>query len=438
MKSRFILYISIILILLLLNCQKAGAVKMEFKTKNLKNGAKVKYLIRESIPIAYLTVLIPASSLDEKKISQAYLTAQMLTHGTKKRSARQIEDEIDFLAITIEKKVTHDYTMLTLSTTKRNLKSAIELFFDILKNPTFPEDEFRKEISILQKSLRQLEEDPSHLATKYMLKDLFGKHPYGRVVEGEPDKLSELTREDLVEFYQKFYKPDSMIFSIVGSIDKNDLEEISREIENWEGKSIKRELQLPQPSDRDKPCEIIIKRDDLTQSTILIGFVGISRKDPKFYAFSVMNYILGGGGLTSRLAKEVREERGLAYSVYSTFSPYLFPGPFYVEVKTKAENTKRVIELILEELNKISKHGVTDEELEEAKAFLIGSFPLRFDTMKKIAEFLPLLDFYELGDEYFSKYPEYINGIKSVDILNVSSNVLRQNHVTVIVGPQLK
>ncbi|MCX8033776.1 MAG: insulinase family protein [Thermodesulfovibrio sp.] len=409
---------------------------MDFRTMSLNNGAKIKHLYRDSIPIVYVTVLIPVSPLDETKPSQAYLTAHMLTHGTKKRSARQIEDEIDFLAISIEKKITHDYTMLTLATTKRHLKEAIEIFFDILKNPIFPEDEFKKEVDILEKSLRQMEEDPSFIANKKFLKNLFGEHPYGRPVEGDPEKLKNLRRKDLIEFYERFYKPDKMIFSFVGDINNEELNEIKEfYIEKWEGKSPERKINTIGFTKRDKPIDVLVTRDDLTQSTIILGYEGISRKDPDFYAFSLMNYILGGGGLTSRLAKIVREEKGLAYSIYSTFTPYLLPGAFYIEVKTKAENTKNVIKIILDELKKISSNGVTEEEIKEAKLFLTGSFPLRFDTMRKISEFLPLLDFYELGNDYFLKYNEYINKVNSQDILIISKRILTQNYISVIVGP---
>lgn len=413
---------------------------MDYKTKILENGAKIKYLYRNSIPIVYVSVLIPASPLDETTPSIAYLTSHLLTHGTKNRDARQIEDEIDFLAISIDKKVTHDYTMLTLATTKRHLKESLELFFDILTNPVFPEEEIKKEVTILEKSLKQLEEDPSYIAGKNFLKQLFREHPYGRQVEGEPEKLKDVKREDVVSFYEDFYKPDRMLFSVVGAINEKEVKELIEEkIIKLQGKQKQRNIKSPEKLKRDQPLKIIIKRDDLIQSTIVLGFEGISRKDPDFYSLSVMNYILGGGGLTSRLAKQIREEKGLAYSIYSTFYPNLLPGAFYMEVKTKAENTENVIKMVLQEMKKIKENGVTDEELKEAKQFLIGSFPMRFDTMKKISEFLPVMDFYELGDDYIKKYPEYIEKVTKEDIKRVSQRFLNtDSYILVIAGPSEK
>lgn len=413
-----------------------GAEKMDFKTFNLQNGAKIKYLYRDNIPIAYVSVLIPASPLDEPKPSVAYLTAHLLTHGTKTRTATQIEDEIDFLAISIEKKVTYDYTILTLSTTKRHLKEALNLFFDILINPSFPEEEIKKEISRVEKSLKQMEQDPSFIAYKSFLKTLFGPHPYGRLIEGEPEELKNIERQDILEFYNKHYTPNNMIFSIIGDINENELRElIEKPILMWYGQKKTRNINPPSFVKRDKPLKIFINRDDLTQSTIIIGFEGISRKDPDFYALSIMNYILGGGGLTSRLAKQIREERGLAYSVYSTFNPYLLPGAFYIEVKTKAENTHTVIKLIIEELKKMKEKTLTSEEIKEAKAFLSGSFPLRIDTMKKISEFLPVIEFYDLGDDYIKKYPEYIEKVTVDDIKRVANRILNtESYILVVVG----
>lgn len=421
------------------NYNFAGAFNMDFKTYNLENGVKVKYTYRNSIPIVYITVLIPASPLDEAKPSQAYLTAQLLTHGTKSRSAKDIEDAIDFLAISIEKKVTADFTALTLSTTKRHLKEAVALFFDILKNPTFPEEEFKKELSILENSLRQMDKEPSYIAGKKFLKALFGEHPYGRPVEGEAELLKDLKREDIVNFYEKFYKPDKMIFSIIGDLTESEMEELlETHIKSWEGKSPDRAIFAPKSIKREKPLEVFVKRDDLTQSTIVLGFEGISRKDQDYYAFSVMNYLLGGGGLTSRLARSIREEQGLAYSIYSIFSPYLMPGDFHIEVKTKTENTKKVIQMIVKEIEKIKKEGVTEEELKEAKSFLIGSFPLRIDTMKKISEFLCVVEFYGLGDDYVAKYPEYIERVTKEDIKRGAERFLNtDSYIVVVVGKNL-
>ncbi|MEN2994964.1 MAG: pitrilysin family protein [Thermodesulfovibrio sp.] len=409
---------------------------MDFKTFNLQNGAKIKYLYRDNIPILYVSVLIPASPLDEPKPSVAYLTAHLLTHGTKTRTATQIEDEIDFLAISIEKKVTYDYTILTLSTTKRHLKEALNLFFDILINPTFPEEEIKKEISRVEKSLKQMEQDPSFIAYKSFLKTLFGSHPYGRLIEGDPEELKNIKRQDILEFYTKHYTPNNMIFSVVGDIDEKELKElIEKPISMWYGQKKTRNITPPSFVKRDKPLEIFISRDDLTQSTIVIGFEGISRKDPDFYALSIMNYILGGGGLTSRLAKQIREERGLAYSIYSTFNPYLLPGAFYIEVKTKAENTHTVIKIIIEELKKMKEKTLTSEEIKEAKAFLSGSFPLRIDTMKKISEFLPVIEFYELGDDYIKKYPEYIEKVTAEEIKKVANRILNtESYILIVVG----
>lgn len=407
---------------------------MNFKTITLENGAKIKHLYRDSIPIVYISVLIQSSPLDEPKPSVAYLTSKMLTNGTKSRSAREIEDMIDFLAISIESKVTHDYTILTLSTTKKNLNKASEIFFDSLKNPIFPEEEFKKEVSILEKSLKQMEEEPSFLAYKNFLKTLFGEHAYGRPVEGEPEALKNLKREDLVEFYSKFYKPDKMIFSFVGDINDEELRILMKNyIENWKEKGVQRKIKKYKLTKRDKPIETIIKKEELTQSTIVLGLEGISRKDRDFYAFTVMNYILGGGGLTSRLATEVREKQGLAYSIYSTFMPYLLPGAFYIEVKTQVDNTRKVTEIILEELKKMTSNGITEKELKEAKSFLIGSFPLRIDSMRKISEFLCVTDFYELGDDFIYKYADFINNVSREDVLKISKQVLSKPHILVII-----
>jgi zinc protease len=183
---------------------------------------------------------------------------------------------------------------------------------------------------------------------------------------------------------------------------------------------------------------ILIDRD-ITQANILLGHEGIRREDPDYYAVSAMNYILGGGGFTSRLMQKVRDEMGLAYDIHSYFNPNKYGGIFEVGVQTKNESANTVISEVLRQLKRIREEHVSENELEDAKAYLTGSFPRRLDTNRKIADFLLAVDFYNLGFDYIEKYPQYINSVTKDDILRVAKKYLStEDYILVVVANQSK
>jgi zinc protease len=178
---------------------------------------------------------------------------------------------------------------------------------------------------------------------------------------------------------------------------------------------------------------------DLTQATILMGHVGISRTNPDYYAVTVMNYILGAGGFSSRLMDSIRDNQGLAYHVGSHFEANLMPGPFIVSLQTRNEAANQAITGVVTELNRIREAPVTDQELSEAKAYLIGSFPLRVDTTSKLAEVLSLVELYSLGLDYFSRYPKLIEQVTKEDVLRVAKQYLNPaRYALVVVANQHK
>ena len=187
---------------------------------------------------------------------------------------------------------------------------------------------------------------------------------------------------------------------------------------------------LPHPLE--KPIVKLIEKD-LTQATILMGHVGISRTNPDYYAVTVMNYILGAGGFSSRLMDSIRDNQGLAYHVGSHFEANLMPGPFIVSLQTRNEAANQAITGVVTELNRIREAPVTDQELSEAKAYLIGSFPLRVDTTSKLAEVLSLVEFYGLGLDYFSRYPKLIEQVTKEDVLRVAKQYLNPARYALVV-----
>ena len=193
------------------------------------------------------------------------------------------------------------------------------------------------------------------------------------------------------------------------------------------------------PAEGNKTRKVIRIEKDLTQANIIFGNIGISRDNPDYYAVSVMNYILGGGGFSSRMMQSIRDKMGLAYDVHSFFAAYRETGFFQAGLQTKNETANTAVDEMIKEIEKMKTEAVSDEELSEAKAYLTGSFPRRLDTNRKIADFLASIEFYNLGLEYDKKYPDYINSVTKQDVLRVAKKYLTpEDGVLVVVADQKK
>ena len=419
------------------------AYAVEIKKQTLPNGLTVLHAERHNLPIVMLTLLIKASPLNEPadKAGIAYLTAKMLTEGTQKRKASEISEEIEFIGASIDSSTGSDYTTISLSVLKKDIEKGVEIFSDVLQNPSFPEEEINRMKEIIKGSLRQSEEDPSFVASKAFIKEVFDEHPYGRLINGSIESIDSIKQDDIIRFYHEHYLPENAILSVVGDLTSEELGSlIQRHLGQWKAEDRNQKTEVRKQTEKKfRGKKIVVIDKDITQANIIFGHLGIERNNPDYYAVSVMNYILGGGGFASRLMKVVRDEMGLTYSIYSSFSGNKEPGQFEVEVQTKNESAGVVIEEILKQINKIRAETVTDMELKDAKAYLTGSFPRRLETSRRIADFLAAVQFYNLGDDYIERYPDYINRVTKEDVLRVAEKYLNpENYVLVIVGNQKK
>ncbi len=420
-------------------------VSLKVKRFHRPNGLKVLLVERHDLPIVAVNLLIKAGSKEEPsdRAGLASFTAQMLSHGTPSMNAEEISEEFEFVGASFSAETEYDYTLLSLYTLKKDIKITFNLFKDMVMFPTFPIEEFNKKKAILISSLQKRNEEPGYVAIKTLRKELFKDHPYGRLVDGTPETIEKITRDDLKDFHNRFYLPERSVLVVAGDIKERELKELLKGIDDWKPKErLKAEgLRLKGRSTTLENTSgyhfnpIIIDRD-LTQANILFGLPGISRKDPDYYIASVLNYILGGGGFSSRLVQKIRDELGLAYDISSYFTVNEEPGIFVIEFQTKNEQARTAIEVIKKEIERLLRDGVTDEELEDAKAFLIGSLLRRLDTTKKIADFLTLTEFFELGDDYIKKYPELIRQITKDDIIKTARRLLKPEGLIVVVGKE--
>lgn len=419
----------------------AESFAIDIEKQTLLNGLKVFHAERKSLPIVVLTLLIKTSSLDEsdEKAGTASLTAKLLTEGTANRGAMQISEEIDFLGASLGAGAGKDYTTVSLGVLKKDLQKGFALFADIFLRPSFPEEELKRKKDQLKGMLKRQEDEPGFVADRAFIREVFGSHPYGRLTEGSVESIDRITRQDLADFYKSNYRPDNALLTVAGDISKAELDTlIDRHFKGWQSVGIAAlsTHKAPENMQRHTPKVVVIDKD-ITQANIILGHAGIAREDPDYYAVSVMNYILGGGGFASRLMKIVRDDMGLAYSIHSSFSGNKYPGAFEVEVQTKNESADVVVKEILKQLQRMRSEYVSEQELSDAKDYLTGSFPRRLETTSKIVDFISAVQFFNLGDDYIQKYPYYIKSVTKEDVRRVAEKYLNpESYVLVLVGRQ--
>jgi zinc protease len=275
-------------------------------------------------------------------------------------------------------------------------------------------------------------DDPQMVAAKAINKLIYKNHPYRYPANGTLETVPNITRKDMVAFHKKYYQPNNALFVAVGDITEAEVRQL---IDKYLGKWEKAPLTLPEVEQPEPVTKKVVQllQKDLTQATIYWGHQGIRRENPDYYVLTVMNYILGGGGFASRMMTHVRDEQGLVYGIYSYFAAADHSGSFKVAAQTKNDNANRVIEAINKEIERMRTELVSEEELKNAKDYLTGSFPLRLDTNAKVAGFLADIENFNLGYDYFDKYPQYINAVTREKVLEAARKYLHPDRYCLVV-----
>ena len=418
---------------------KTEAAKLAVKRIVTDNG--IILLLKEvhSLPIVNVRVIIKAGAVldPEDKAGLAHLTADLLDEGTATRTSVQIADEIDFLGASLSTGVNNDYATASLQILKKDFDAGFKLLSDILIHPSFAKAELERKRRETLGHLTAEKDYPGVVADRAFDRIIFGRHPYHRPAKGLEQTLPAVLREDIAQFYNKYYRPNNTILTIVGDVTEP---EILSLLDNYFGSWIRKPIPdttFPPAADLKKSVVELIDRE-LTQANIVMGHLGIDRKNPDYYTVSVMNYILGGGGFSSRLLTHLRDNKGLAYSIYSHFTSRAFPGSFSVSLQTRGPEAQKAIDGVLSEIRKIRTTPVTDRELREAKSFLIGSFPLRIDTGSKMARLLSQMEFYDLGLDYADRYPQWIKAVTKADVQKAAQKYLNPDRIALVVVANLK
>lgn len=433
-RNRPILVVGALLVALIGFADRGSAAELTPAKITTANGMTVVVLEQHFLPIVEIHALIKTGSAYDppEKAGLANLTASLLDEGTTGRSSKQLAEQIDFVGGSLEAKAGEDFTTASARVLKKDMDLGFSLLADILLHPAFPKQEFERVRSQILGEIVSDNDDPGHVAMKAFNHLIFANHPYRWPVNGTEDTLGKITLADVQNFYAKEYLPNQTILTVVGDIT---MEQVTALVHTHFGpwkKGISPTRSIKKPAMVEKKTVQLIEKD-LTQSTIMLGHGGISRTNPDFYAVTVMNHILGAGGFSSRLMDSIRDKQGLAYGIMSHYDARAMPGSFWINLQTKTETTNQAIAGVLAEIKGLREAPVTDQELAEAKSFLMGSFPLRLDSTAKLAGVLAQVEFFGLGFEYFSQYPKWIERVTKEDVQRVAKQYLNPQHYALVV-----
>src|SRR5262245_7160049 len=413
------------LLLLLLFCPAvATALGPAVVQDTLPNGAALLVSEQHNLPMVIVRVMLDAGARrdPDDKAGLGNLTAALLTEGTTRRSSQQIKDEIDFIGGALDASADTDYAVVTLQVLRKDLDTGLDLLADVLLSPAFKPDELARQREAVLASIRAAEDDPTTVAQKAFQKVLFGDTPYGHPDEGTTASVTRITRADVQRFFAHYYGPARAAVVVVGDLSAAEARErCTRALSAWHGESTPAFVYPPlaEPAARQSRLD-----RPVTQAAIVMGNLGIARGNPDYEKIAVMNYVLGSGGFSSRLTDSIRTQAGLAYSVGSYFVASKSPGPFEIVMQTKTASVTEAVTRARQEVERIRTQPIGDDELQEAKRYLTGTFPLRLDSNGKIADFIAQAWFYGLGMNYADGYIERVNAVTVADVQRVAESYL--------------
>lgn len=384
----------------------------------LPSGLEVIVAESRAFPVATVDLVLPAGGLaeTEERGGVAALTAGLLESGAGGRDAAAVAEAVDALGLSLEAGVTWDSTLVGFTALSSRLAEGMEILAGLAAHPDFPEREVERIREERLAALAQRRGDPSGAADELAAHFTFAAgHPFGRRLGGLRSTLSSLTRADVADFHAARYRPVGAALCAAGDLTLEQVVELAeRHLAGWEGAPAPG--RAPAPANRfDGTTLLLADRPGAVQAELRVGHRGIARTDPDFYAATVMNAILGGL-VSSRLHLNLRERLGYTYGVSSSFAARRLPGPFSVSTAVQVEGTARSVAEILREMRRMQEEPVPATELEDARAYLAGVFPLSLETTDALATRLSALRVYGFPDDYWDHHRERILAVTADEV----------------------
>ena len=431
-SARFLLGFALLLI-----AQAASAI-LPIQHWVTQRGARVYFVENHDLPILDVSVDFPAGAAFDtrEKSGVANMTANMLRLGAGGLDEDAIALKLADVGAQLGGRFDADRAgagLRTLAAVKERAQ-ALDILGRMLTQPEFPAKVLEREKARISDILKEADTKPDTIAARSFSRMLYPTHPYGLRNAGEVETIAKITREDLLAFHRGHYVASRAVVAIVGDVTRDEASAIAEALTVRLPAESGDASELPPVTEPPKRDARWIQHP-ATQSHILMGAPGIRRDDPDYFPLYVGNYVLGGGGFQSRITMEVRQKRGLAYSAYSYFTPMLREGPFVLGMQTKNEQAREALDVMNKTLADFVAQGPTEKELAAAKKNIIGGFPLRIDSNRKIHEYLAVIGFYRLPLTYLDDFTKNIERVTAAQIKSAfQRRVHPERMMTVVVG----
>lgn len=381
------------------------------------NGARVLFVRAEELPLLDVRLVFDAGAARDGELGGlASTVSRMLDEGTATRDTTAIASAFEQVGASYGASSHRDMAVAELRVLSDPAfrEPALEVFRDVVAHPVFPAEAFARTQQGSEVGQQQQEQSPAALASRVFYQGLYGDHPYAHPPTGTRTTLARLTREDLLQFHQRYYVARNLTIALVGDIDRAQAEQVAE--------TLAAALPAGEPAPALPPSPRLTKARHLhhefpsQQTHILLGAPGVRRGDPDYYALQVGNEILGGGGFTSHLMREIRQKRGLTYGVYSGFTPMRVEGPFMISLSTRGDQSREALRLTRLILADFVNNGPDESAVKEAKANIVQGFPMSAASNASIVGYLGAIGFYDLPLDYLDQYLSRIEAVSVEDI----------------------
>lgn len=405
-----------------------------------ENGTRVYFVPAHELPMVDVQVVFDGGSArDEALPGLARFTNSLLQEGAGELDADAVAERLATLGAELNTDSARDMASVSLRTLAEPAirDQAVELLALLLARPTFAPQALERVRGQLLVRAKQEHQSPADLAIRIFYKGIFHEHPYATPPGGAQASLLAITAADVQQFYRHYYVARNAVLVMVGDLERREAEALADKVIG--------QLPAGEAAPRVPPAPAVSKAAARTiafpsvQTHILVGQPAISRLDDDYYALNVGNHVLGGSGLISLLAEEIRERRGLAYSVESYFKPMRAEGPYILSLQTRNEKAGEALELLHSLLHQFVTVGPTEAQLQAAKKNITGGFPLRIDSNRKILDYVSMIGFYGLPLDYLERFNARIAAVTVEDVRSAfARHIHPQRLVTVMVGTDEK
>jgi zinc protease len=421
-------------VLLLISAQSIAVPTIQhWKTDN---GASVYFVPTDGLPILDAQLVFDAGSArDANKNGVAALTSALLDQGAAGQSAQQIAEKLESVGAQMGVSTSRDFTSISYRslTDEIALKTSWTVLNDVLNKPDFPDVDFNREKERTLLGIKRRQESPATLAQLALYREIYNNHPYANAIQGVEETVSVLKVGDLKQFYQQYYVAKNLTVVLVGGVTKEQAKKMVHELVGCLPAGEKASL-LPEVSLQEEG-KTIHQEYPSQQTHLMYSLPVLKQNDADYFPLFVGNHILGGSGFSSRIVKEIREERGLAYSAYSYFHPMRQKGPFLMGLQTRNEKVKEASTAVKQTLETFIQNGPTEEELTAAKKNIMGGFALKLDSNKKLLANVVGIVTSGVPLDYLNSYTQKVAAVTQEQITQAfQRRVIMSSMVMVTVG----